>query len=101
MLFFAVLLGSAFLTAAKVTPSLVEYYGIIKASKRAVTAGSPQEIRQAFDRASMVEDISSITGKDLEISKDGEKSVVSFAYAKEVRLVGPVSLLIRYSGGSQ
>lgn len=101
MLFFAVLLGAAFLTVAKVTPSLVEYYGIIKASKRAAAAASPQEVRQAFDRAGMVEDITSITGKDLEINKEGDKTVVSFVYTKEVRLVGPVSLLIRYSGGSQ
>ena len=100
MLFFAVLMGAAFLTAAKVTPSLVEYFGIVKACKRAVVAGSPAEIRQAFDRASSVDDITSITGKDLEITKEGEKAVVTFAYAKEIRLVGPVALLIRYSGGS-
>lgn len=100
MLFFAVLVGGAFLTAAKVTPSLVEYFGIVKVCKLSSVAGSPPEIRQAFDRAAIVEDITSITGKDLDISKDGEKTVVTFAYAKEIRLVGPVSLLIRYSGGS-
>lgn len=102
MLFFAVLLGSAFLTAAKVLPSLVEYYGIIKISKRvANNGGTIQDVRQSFDKAGMVEDITSISGKDLEINKDGDKTTVKFAYVKEIRLVGPVSLLIRYSGGSQ
>ena len=42
----------------------------------------------------------SITGKDLMITKENEKVVVSFAYDKEVELVKPVFLLIKFEGRS-
>ena len=41
-----------------------------------------------------------ITGKDLVITKENEKVVVSFAYDKEVELVKPVFLLIKFEGRS-
>jgi hypothetical protein len=44
--------------------------------------------------------IVSITGKDLVITKENEKVVVSFAYDKEVELVKPVFLLIKFEGRS-
>ena len=42
----------------------------------------------------------SITAKDLTITKENEKVVVSFAYDKEVELVKPVFLLIKFEGRS-
>jgi hypothetical protein len=42
----------------------------------------------------------SITGKDLTITKENDKVVVSFAYDKEVELVKPVFLLIKFEGRS-
>jgi hypothetical protein len=42
----------------------------------------------------------SITGKDLIITKENDKPVVSFAYDKEVELVKPVFLLIKFEGRS-
>ena len=41
-----------------------------------------------------------ITGKDLVVTKENEKVVVSFAYDKEVELVKPVFLLIKFEGRS-
>ena len=40
---------------------------------------------------------SSISGKDLEISKENDRVVIRFAYDKEIELVGPVYLLIKYA----
>jgi hypothetical protein len=42
--------------------------------------------------------ISSIGGKDLQITKENDKVVIRFAYDKEVPLFEPVFLLIKYSG---
>ena len=60
------------------------------------------EARQAFDRQKDIEySISSITGKDLQITKENDKVVIAFAYEKEIPITGPVYLLIKYEGRSR
>ena len=60
------------------------------------------EIRAAFDRQKDVEfSIQAVTGKDLDITKENDKVVISFAYNKEIEIMGPVFLLIKYKGGSK
>ncbi len=44
--------------------------------------------------------ITSITGKDLDVTKQGDKVVVNFAYDKEIPLAGPAYLLLKYRGSS-
>jgi hypothetical protein len=59
------------------------------------------EIRAAFERQKEIEySISSISGKDLTVTKENEQIVIGFAYDKEVPLFDPVFLLIKYSGRS-
>ena len=60
------------------------------------------EIRANFDKQKEIEySITSITGKDLNITKENDKVVVSFAYDKEIDLIKPVYLLIKYEGRSK
>ena len=55
-----------------------------------------------FDRQRDIDySIESITGKDLEITKENEKVVIRFAYQKEIELIAPVFLLIKYEGRSK
>ena len=84
--------------AAQVIPTLIEFQAIKKAADKAKDANTVPDVRKIFDQAASVEDIKSITGKDLEIAKQGEKTVVSFAYNKEIHLGGPVYLLLKYKG---
>lgn len=86
---------------AQVIPTLTEYQTIGKAVDKARQSGSVAEARSAFDKAAQIDDIKCITGKDLEITKDGDKMVVSFAYSKEVHLGGPAFLLLKYTGRSK
>ena len=44
--------------------------------------------------------ISSISAKDLEITKENDRLVIRFAYDKEIPLVEPVYLLLKYRGRS-
>ncbi len=44
---------------------------------------------------------SSVSGKDLEVSKEGDKVVVGFSYTKEIHIAGPAYLLLKYSGRSK
>lgn len=102
LLFVAIVLGSLVLVGMRVFPTYMEYIAIGKAVDKASGDGATvADIRRSFDRSAEVEDIHSITGKDLEVSKEGEKVVVTYAYDVELNLVGPMYLLIKYSGRSK
>ena len=104
LLFWAVIIASVALVALKVLPTMNEYFTIQRAVNKVAKEGGSTvpEIRAAFERQKQIEySISSIEGKDLEITKENEKIVVKFAYDKEIELVEPVFLLIKYRGRSQ
>ncbi len=86
---------------AQVFPTVVENLAVEKAVNKAKEGSTVSEVRLIFDKASQVDDIKSINGKDLEISKEGDKVVVSYGYNKEIHLAGPAFLLIKYSGRSK
>ena len=102
LLFWAVIVGFLALIGMRVLPALNEYFTIKRTINKIATEGSTvPEIRAAFERQKDIEySITSITGKDLTITKENEKVVVSFAYDKEVELVKPVFLLIKFEGRS-
>ena len=63
---------------------------------------SVAQARQAFDRQKDIEySISSISGKDLLVTKEDDKVVIGFAYEKEIPIMGPVYLLLKYEGRSR
>ena len=87
--------------AAQVFPTLVEFQAVTKAASKAAAASTVPEVRASFDKAAQIDDIKSVTGKDLEVTKDGDKVVVAFAYNKEIHIGGPVYLLLKYTGKSK
>jgi hypothetical protein len=62
--------------------------------------GSVVDIRKAFDRRADIDGITVVTGADLDISKDGGDTVISFAYTKKIPLFANVSLLIDFAASS-
>ena len=101
LLFVVGVLACAGVVAAQVFPTAVEYQAILKAAQKASGGSSVPEVRQTFDKAAEIDDIKSIRGKDLEISKEGDKVVVKFAYNKEIHMFGPADLLLKYVGSSK
>ena len=101
LLFVGTLVAMLMITAAKVVPSVVEYQSITKAVERAKDLQTVAEIQNAFDKQAIIDDITSISGKDLEITKENERIVISFAYDKQIVLLKSVSLLIQYSGATK
>jgi hypothetical protein len=102
VLLLAVIFGIGII-GMKSFPIVMENRAIAKAIVKAKAAGStPAEIASAFNKAAQIDDISTITGNDLsfEKGKSGEMEV-SFDYAKEVELAGPVSLLFRFKGSTK
>jgi hypothetical protein len=101
LLFVAGVLVFGGVIAAQVAPTLIELQAITKAAKKSVAgATTVQEVRTAFDKAQAIDDFKSISGKDLEVTKNGDKVVASFAYNKEIHLGGPAYLLLKYSGST-
>jgi FlaG/FlaF family flagellin (archaellin) len=101
LLFVCVVLVCAGILAAQVFPTLVEFQAITKAAAKAREGNTVAEVRAIFDKAAAIDDIKSISGKDLEVTKEGDKTVVSFAYNKEIHMAGPAFLLLKYTNKSK
>jgi len=101
LIFTAGILAMAGVIAAQVFPTVLEFQSISKAAKKAALGSSVPEVRTIFDRQAAVDDFKAITGKDLEVTKEGDKVVVKFAYEREIHLTGPAFLVLRYAGGSK
>lgn len=98
---FASILAMAGVVAAQVFPTVIEFYAVQKAAQKAAIEGqTPSEIRMIFDKASQIDDIK-FPAKELDISKQGEKVVVAFNYQREIHLVGPAFLTLKYQGQSK
>jgi hypothetical protein len=85
---------------AQVIPTAIEYQAILKAAQKATDGNTVVEVRSIFDRAAAIDNISSITAKDIDVTKENDKVVVSFAYQREIHLFGPAFLTLKYAGRS-
>ena len=104
LLLWAIVVGIVALLGLRVLPTVNEFVTIQRAVDKVAAEGlnTVPEIRAAFERQKEIEySISSITGKDLKISKEDDHVVIRFAYNKEIELAGPVYLLIKYEGRSK
>jgi hypothetical protein len=87
----------------KIAPAYIEYFKI----KKAITGvaqttgrGTVSEVRQAFDRRAVIDDIDVIAGRDLEVTKEGNELVISFAYPKRISLFGNINVVIDFAASS-
>jgi Tfp pilus assembly protein PilE len=84
---------------AKIVPTVSEYYTVLRAANKAKAGATVSEVKEIFDRQVSIEQVVSVTSKDLEVSKaDNDEVVVAFAYEREIHLVGPAWLVMKYSG---
>ena len=102
LLLLVVIIGFLVVLGMRIVPTFVEYRAAVSAVKKAqASANTVTEIRKAFDRSAAIDDITTISSKDLDIAKVNDDIVVSFAYTKKISLFGPVSLTIDYVGSSK
>ena len=97
----AIVIGVA-VVGMKVAPSVIEYFTVVRHIRTIANSGvsTVAEVRSAYDRQASVDDTPSITGADLEITKEGNQIVISFEYAKKIHSAGNVSICIDYAGSS-
>jgi hypothetical protein len=104
LLFWGILVGFAGYLVVRVLPTVNEYMTIQRTVEKIAKEGpaTVAAARQAFDKQKDIEyAIASISGKDLTITKEDDKVVIAFAYEKEIPVMGPVFVLIKYAGRSK
>ena len=101
ILFVGAIVAFSFVLGAQVVPTLIEFQAITKAATKATAGNTVPEVRAIFDKAGQIDDIHSISGKDLNVTKEGDKTVVAFAYTREIHMAGPAYLLLKYNGRSK
>ena len=104
LLTWTILIGFGGYLLVRVVPTISEVYTIQSVIERlaAAPANTVPEIRSAFDRQRGIDStITSLTGADLDITKENDRVVIGFAYEKEIPLFGPTFLLIKYAGRSK
>lgn len=78
-------------------PVFLEYQAAVKAANKAAAEGSTvAEVRASFDRAAAIDDIKSVSGSELHVTKVNDKVVVGFEYSREIHLAGPAYLVYRF-----
>jgi Tfp pilus assembly protein PilE len=101
LLVVGILLALSGVVFAQAVPTYIEYLAVQKAVDKASAGETVAEVRSIFDKAATIDNISTISGKDLEVGKEGNKVVVSYAYERDIHLAGPAYLVMRYQGRSK
>ena len=103
LIFWGIILVLVAVLGMKVAPTAIEYFKILKDSKAVVAQVGPDatvaDVRKSFDKFAEI-DMLEFSGNQLDISKDGGKIVIEFAYEKRIHLFWNVSLLIDYKGST-
>jgi hypothetical protein len=99
LLFFGGIIAALLLLGFKLVRPITEYLAVESAIQKITRDGSTVgEIRAAFDRYALIDDISSINSKDLDITKDNDRIIVSYAYSYPIQILDNVRLVIDFSG---
>ena len=99
-----ILLVCVLIICMRCVPVVNEYLAIKRAiyaiSTNADATTSDFQIQDEFDRRAIVESISTIKGTDLDIKKQGGKTVIAVDYGRKVPLVANVSLLFEFKSST-
>ena len=76
LIFILAVLAAVGAVALQAFPSVIEYQAALRAINKAKNEGTVAAVRAAFDRSADIDTITSISSKDLEITKDGDPVAV-------------------------
>ena len=94
------LVASAIAVFLQLMPVMSEHASVKNAVKKAALVPSVIDARVIFDKIALVDGIKSIKSGDLEIDVSGNACVIKYAYQREIHLVGPAYLTMKYAGTS-
>jgi Domain of unknown function (DUF4845) len=101
MLIIGAILGAGLYMAIRLVPVYFEYMEVVRAleqtaKEHAGNPTSPQELRNSLDRRWTVEDIKSISPKQMEIKRAGGGYTMRANYRSEVPFVANISLVAAF-----
>lgn len=90
----------------KLIPPYLEYWSVQKiisvmAKDSGLPEMTPAQVRESFDRRAVIDNVTVITGKDLDISKDRGQTVVVASYSVTVPIAGNLSALIEFEASTE
>jgi hypothetical protein len=93
-------LGVGSVLGAKLMPAYIEYFAVKKMFASMEQAGdlkgSVRDIRKSYETRNAIEDVKSVHGDDLEVTKEGGETVVSAAWSVKVPMVSNISACIDF-----
>ena len=93
-------LGFLAVMAAKLLPAYIEYFAVKKMFSAMDQAGdikgTVRDIRRSFDTRNAIEDVKSVKGEDLEITKEGGETVITATWSTKVPLVSNISACLDF-----
>jgi len=94
------ILGFLAVMAAKLMPAYIEYFTVKKMlatmEQAGQLTGSVRDIRRAYDTRNAIEDVKSVKGEDLEITKEGGETVLTATWSTKVPLVSNASACLDF-----
>ena len=93
------------LLVVKLTPAYIEFFAVKKimstmAKDPAFANMSPKQIRDSFDRRANIGYVTSVTGKDLDLSKESGENVASVEYAQKIPLVLNINACLDFTSST-
>ena len=93
-------LGFLGVMAAKLMPAYIEYFSVKKMfatmEQSGDLKGTVRDIRRGFDTRNAIEDVKSIRGEDLEVTKEGGETVITATWAVKIPMVGNASACLDF-----
>lgn len=101
MIFIAGLIVFGAIMGIKLIPAYIEYATVTNhlrelARSPEARSGTPRDLIVAFSKRAQIDDIRSVTAEDVEVSKDGDRVVLTAAYSVKTRLFGNLSACIDF-----
>jgi hypothetical protein len=93
-------IGLFVFAAIRLTPVYMEYMNIVKALEslkaEAATGANVAGIQRALERQFDIDDVHSLTSKDIEIARDGGELTVRATYDAYAPFIGNVGFLVHF-----
>jgi len=95
------LVGFVGVSAAKLLPAYAEYFSVKKIFNQMESSGSlpamsVRDIRMEYEKRNAIEDVKSVRGDDLEITKAGGETVLSASWSAKVPMFGNLSACLDF-----
>jgi len=104
LLLICVVLIAVVLIAIKLVPAYTEYFAVKKAVNQISStreAKTQREVVEAFERRAAIDDIRSVRGTDLEVSRQGDRVAIGATWSVKVPLFYNISACIDFDVRAQ